>query len=143
MATGEGFAGWGKKAWRDGKFAESADFYRRAAEVFDASGEFMRGAHAGRHQAEALLKAGDAAGASDCILEIVRFYRAQEVQGQEVGRLEMANALRVAGLAEEARGHTKAAGEYWTEARAGYLAEGVEAGVAECDVRLKAIQGEV
>ncbi len=139
MATGEGFAGWAKKAWRDGKFAESADFYRRSAEVFDASGDFVRGAYAARHQAEALLKAGDAAGASDCILEIVRFYRAQERQGQDVGRLEMANALRVAGLVEEARGNLKDAEGYWGEARVGYLAEGVEAGVEECDVRVKII----
>jgi hypothetical protein len=134
MATGEGFAGWAKKAWQDGKFTESADFYRRSAEVFDASGDFMRGAHAARHQAEALFKAGDAAGASDCILEIVRFYR-----GQSVGRLELSNALRVAALTEEALSHTKAAREYWAEARTGFLAEGVDAGVAECDARLNAI----
>src|SRR5882757_7270177 len=116
MAPGEGFAGWAKKAWKEGKFAECADFYRRSAEVFDGNGEFMRGAHAARHQAEALLKAGDAAGASDCILEVVRFYR-----GQEVGRLEMANTLRVAGLAAEACGRKKEAWEFWGEARAGYL----------------------
>ena len=32
-----------------------------------------------------LVKAGDAGAASECILEVVRFYRAQEKQGEEVG----------------------------------------------------------
>ena len=134
MATGEGFAGWAKKAWKEERFADCADFYRRSAEVFDANGDFLRGAHAARHQAEALLKAGDAAGASECILGVVRFYR-----GREVGRLEMANAMRVAGLAAEALGHGKEASGYWGEAREGYAAEGVEAGVMECDARMKAL----
>jgi len=137
MATGEGFAGWAKKAWREGKFAECADFYRRAAEVFDANGDFLKGAHAARHQAAALLKADDAVGARDCILEVVRFYR-----GQEVGRLEMANALRVAALAEEGLGHMKEARAYWAETREGYLAEGIEAGVAECERQLKVLAVE-
>jgi Soluble NSF attachment protein, SNAP len=132
MATGEGFAGWAKKACKEGKFAECADFYRRAAEVFDSVGDFMRGAHAARHQAEALLKTGDPSGASECIQGVVRFYR-----GREVGQPEMANALRVAALAEESLSHAKEALEYWAEAREGYLAEGMEAGVVECDQRLK------
>jgi hypothetical protein len=108
--------------------------------VFDANLEFMRGAHAARHQAEALLKAGDAAAANECILEVVRFYRAQERQGEEVGRLEMANALRVAGLAAEACGSAKEAAEFWGEAREGYLAEGIEAGVKESERRIKSLQ---
>jgi tetratricopeptide (TPR) repeat protein len=136
MATGQGFEGWAKKAWKEGRFAECADFYRRAAEVFDAAGEFMRGAHAARHRAEALIKAGDAKRASECILEVVRFYR-----GQEVGRLEMANALRVAGLAEEDCGRRDEARAFWAEAREGYLAEGIDAGVAEADRRMKILAG--
>jgi tetratricopeptide (TPR) repeat protein len=136
MATGQGFEGWAKKARLEGRFAESADFYRRAAEVFDAAGEFMRGAHAARHQAEALLKAGDATGASACILEVVRFYR-----GTDVGRLEMANALRVAGLAEEDCGRRDEARAFWAEAREGYIAEGIDAGVAEAERRMRVLGG--
>ena len=134
MATGEGFAGWAKKAFKEGRFADAADFYRRSAEVFDANGDFMKGAHAARHQAEALLKAGDPAAASNCILEVVRFYR-----GQEVGRLELANALRVAGLAEEGCGHVDEARVFWSEARELYMAEGIDAGVAEAERRLKVL----
>jgi hypothetical protein len=137
MATGQGFEGWAKKACKEGRFADCADFYRRAAEVFDAAGEFMRGAHAARHQAEALVKAGDAERASECILEVVRFYRGQEVRG-----LEMANTLRVAGLAEEGRGGWEAARAFWTEAGELYAAEGIDAGVAESERRLKALRVE-
>jgi hypothetical protein len=137
MATGQGFEGWAKKAFKEGRFADCADFYRRAAEVFDAAGEFMRGAHAARHQAEALIKAGHAERASECILEVLRFYR-----GQEVGRLEMANTLRVAGLAEEGCGRREEALAHWTEAREGYLAEGIDAGVTEAERRMKMLTGE-
>ena len=66
---------------------DCADFYRRAAEVFDAAGEFMRGVHAARHQRMALIKAGDA------VLERAEAaYR--EVQLQEV----LYAATRLAGL---------------------------------------------
>ena len=81
-----------------------------------------------------MIKAGDAERASECILEVLRFYR-----GQEVGRLEMANTLRVAGLAEEDCGRRKEAFAHWTEAREGYLAEGIDAGVTEADRRMKSL----
>ncbi len=114
MATGEGFAGWAKKAWKEGRFADCADFYRRSAEVYDANGDFMKGGSCSRHQAEALLKAGDAAGASGCIFEVVRFYR-----GQEVGGWRWQMLCGWLGLQQRLVARTKEAAEFWGEAREG------------------------
>jgi hypothetical protein len=96
----------------------------------------MRGAHSARHEAEVLWKTGDADGASTVILAVVEFYSAREV-----GRLELANTLRVAGLAEEGRRGRDAARAFWAEARGLYEAEGIDVAVAECERRLKGLRG--
>ena len=62
---------------------------------------------------------------------VVRFYRENDVDV-----LEMANALRVAALAEDACQNHDAARALWDEARDLYAQEGVEAGVLECERRL-------
>jgi hypothetical protein len=53
----------------------------------------------------------------------------------------MANALRVAALAEAAAGEGTSAREHWCEARMLYLNAGVPDGVAEADRRVAALAG--
>jgi tetratricopeptide (TPR) repeat protein len=137
MANGDALVELAVIARREGRLKECADRYQQAADTFDSAGELMRGAHAKRHAAEVLLKTGDADGACAGILAVLEFYRTREV-----GRLELANTLRVAGLAEEGRGEVKAAREFWMEARGLYAAEGIFAGVAEADRRLTGLEFE-
>jgi hypothetical protein len=136
MASGETLVELAKSERRAGRLKECSDVYGQAADAFDFAGELMHGAHAKRHAAEVLLQTGDAAGACAGILAVLGFYR-----GREVGRLEMANTLPVAGLAEEGRGGLDAARAFWGEARELYLAEGIDAGVAECQRRLQGLGG--
>ena len=137
MASGEASVELAKVARREGRLKECADLYRQATEAFDSAGELMRGAHAARHEAEVLWKTGDAEGACKVILAVLAFYRTREV-----GRLELANTLRVAGLAEEGRGGWDAARAFWAEARGLYEAEGIDVAVAECERRVKGLTGK-
>ena len=137
MASGEDLVEFAKSERRVGRLKECAEIYQQAADVFDSTGELMRGAHAKRHAAEVLLQTGDVAGACAGILAVLEFYR-----GREVGRLELANTLRVAGLAEEGCGGRDAARVFWAEARGLYEAEGIDVAVTECERRLKGLGGE-
>jgi hypothetical protein len=132
MASGEALVERAKGERRAGRLKECADLYRQAADAFDSKGDLMRGAHAKRHAAEVLLQTGDAAGACAGILAVLEFYREREVV-----RLELANTLRVAGLAEEGCGRRDAARVFWAEARGLYGAEGIDVAVVEADRRLK------
>jgi hypothetical protein len=134
MANGEALVERAKGERRAGRLRECADLYQQAADAFDFNGEVMRGAHAKRHAAEVLLHTGDAAAAHARILAVLGFYREREV-----GRLELANTLRVAALAEEGCGHVAEARMFWEETRGLYEAEGIDPGVAECERRLKVL----
>jgi len=59
---------------------------------------------------------------------VVEYYRSSPPTA-----LEMANALRVAAMAEAATGATMVAKQHWSEARALYVDAGVADGVAEAD----------
>jgi hypothetical protein len=137
MAGGEDLVERAKSERRAGRLKECAALYQKAADMFDSTGELMRGAHAKRHAAEVLLHTGDAAGACAGILAVLEFYREREVV-----RLELANTLRVAGLAEEGCSRRDAARVFWAEARGLYEAEGIDVAVAECDRRLKGLGGD-
>lgn len=107
--------------------------YSEAVEVCRGANDPIRLAHALRHLADiererchyeaALAPASEA-------LEIYRRHR-------EASPLELANALRVWALVQEGRGDLAEAASAWREARGLYEAEGVEAGVRECDARLR------
>jgi hypothetical protein len=137
MASGEALVERAVSERRAGRLKECAALYQKAADMFDSTGELMRGAHARRHAAEVLWKTGDADGACVRILAVLEFYRTREV-----GRLELANTLRVAGLAEEGCSRRDAARVFWAEARGLYEAEGIDVAVAECERRLKGLAGD-
>lgn len=120
-----------KAARRERRLEQAAEFYRRAVNVLDHSGDFLRAAHSARHLAEIEMEAGHLEEASLRIAEVLLFYR-----GREVARLEMANTLRVAALIDERRGFRDEARQLWREVRAMYAREGIQAGVAEAQQRL-------
>lgn len=120
-----------KAAKRERRLEQAAEFYRRAVDLLDSSGDLMRAAHSARHLAEIEMEAGHLEEASLRIAEVLLFYR-----GREVSRLEMANTLRVAALIDERRGFRQEARQLWSEAREMYAREGIQTGVAEAQQRL-------
>jgi tetratricopeptide (TPR) repeat protein len=123
------------EAVRDGDPPQAIALYLEAATKGAGAGEGTPGwAHAMRHVAELQRKLGELDAALTNARAVVAFYREQVPLP-----LEMANALRVLGLAHQARGEEESSGSCWTEARALYAQAGVDAGVHEADVRLREI----
>jgi hypothetical protein len=117
-----------KTAWREGRLKDAAELYERVAtEEADA----LRAGHARRHAAEIWIKNGQVREGRAAIAQVMQVYREHGVSG-----LELANALRVQGLAAEAAGELVEACAAWGEAERLYAAEGVEAGVAEAKRRV-------
>ncbi len=117
-----------KAARRQGRLVDATALYVEAAESFRAEHESGRWAHALRHAAELAMRAGDAAAGLRNAEAVVEYYRSSPPTA-----LEMANALRVAAMAEAATGATMVAKQHWSEARALYVDAGVADGVAEAD----------
>jgi len=113
---------------REGRLKDSAELYERvASEETDA----LRAGHARRHAAEIWIKNGQVSEGRAAIASVMEVYRAREVQG-----LELANALRVQGLAAEAAGELAEACAAWEEAGRLYEKVGVAEGAAEAKRRL-------
>ena len=117
-----------KAARRQGRLVDATALYVEAAESFRAEHESGRWAHALRHAAELAIKAGDSAAGLRDAQAVVEYYRSSPPT-----TLEMANALRVAAMAEAATGANASAKQHWSEARALYVDAGVADGVAEAD----------
>ena len=117
-----------KAARRQGRLVDATALYVEAAESFRAEREAGRWAHALRHAAELAITAeqrgGGIAGCGG---------RGRCCRSSPPTALEMANALRVAAMAEAATGATMTAKQHWSEARALYVDAGVADGVAEAD----------
>ena len=106
--------------------------YEEAAAIYRREGDCLALAHTVRHLGDIHLDAGATDRAEPCLQEALDLYRTEN----ESPSLDLANAVRsMAGL----KGVTGDAGQaslFWREARGLYLALKVDAGVAECDVRL-------
>ncbi len=120
-----------KVARRAGDRESALDGYTQAVKAWEDAGEALKAAHALRHAAELLVELGRAAEAEQSIGVVLAVYRERGVGG-----LELANALRVAGLAHEAAGDFAGARESWMAARGLYEGAGVTAGVVEADRRV-------
>ena len=115
-------------ARREGRLKDSAELYERAAmQETDA----LRAEHARRHAAEIWIKNGQVNEGRAAIAQVMEVYRGKGVSG-----LELANALRVQGLAAEAAGALGEACAAWSEAGKLYETAGVAAGVAEAKRRV-------
>ena len=123
-----------KAARRQGRLMDATALYVEAAESFLAEHEPARWAHALRHAAELAVRSGDCAAALREAHAVVEYYRSSPPT-----TLEMANALRVAALAEAAVGEADSARKHWDEARTLYGDAGVADGVAEASRRVAAL----
>ena len=117
-----------------GDFPEAALLYEQAAAISEAADDRTRSLHSLRHAAEIQLHAGNVERAQQHIQIVLRHYREQMPV-----RLEMANALRVGGLAAEAAGDFAQGRQLWGEAREIYAELKIDAGVTEADRRIAAM----
>ena len=117
-----------RTARQEGRLKDAAELYEHTArEETDA----LRAEHARRHAAEIWIKNGQVSEGRAAIAQVMQMYRAQGVSG-----LELANALRVQGLAAEAAGEFAEARAAWSEAGQLYEEVGVAEGVAEAKRRV-------
>jgi hypothetical protein len=128
MADMEQWVAEAKTARQEGRLKDAAELYERAA---SAETDALRAEHARRHAAEIWIKNGQVNEGRAAIAQVMQVYRARNVSG-----LELANALRVQGLAAEAAGELAEAVAAWSEAGRLYEAVGVAEGVAEAKRRV-------
>lgn len=118
------------QARRRGEREYSIELYGQAAELFHDAGKTLREAHALRHIGDILR--------GEAMLDAAREYYERAIVLYERRRdrrdLDLANALRGYALLLEGLGDDPRA--LWSRVRELYVAEGVEAGVTECDKRL-------
>ncbi len=124
-----------RQARHQGRLDEATRYYARAAAMARVAGEHDALAHALRHLSDTAREQGDAQLALEAGEEAVALYRPGS------SPLNLANALRLNALALQALDSRPLAVPLWAEARTLYLAEGVQAGVDECDRCLKELIG--
>jgi tetratricopeptide (TPR) repeat protein len=116
---------------RAGDSAASIALYREASQAFAASNEPLREAHTIRHAADLLRESGDLEESQTCYERAVALYETHAARSD----LDFANALRGYALVQDLLGQD--ARPTWSHARELYVLANVEAGVAECDRRLR------
>jgi tetratricopeptide (TPR) repeat protein len=121
------------QAERDiGNLEAALHHYAGAATLYREIGPPERLAYAIRHEADILREESRPAEAEPLYLEAASIYREQ---GNEA-TLDLANTLRGLALLAESSGNPDASKSLWQEARQLYARCNVQAGVAECDVKL-------
>ena len=120
-----------RQARNQGQLDQAGRYYARAAAMARVAGEHGALAHALRHVSDIAREQGDTQLALEAGEEAVALYRPGS------STLDLANALRLNALALQDFGSEPLSVPLWAEARTLYLAEGVQAGVGECDRRLK------
>jgi hypothetical protein len=110
--------------------------FRQAADLARNAGERWLLGYALRHLADASREDGDGTESLQAAQEAVQTYRSLP----DATALDLANALRLTALAQEALGLGAAAAPSWREARILYDKVQVDEGVAECGRRLALIE---
>ncbi len=123
-----------REAAAEGRAGEARNSYARAAALSRESGAPLLQAHALRHLSDLDRQADHLEQALAHAEQAAALYRAN---GQGTSP-DMANALRLKGLALDGLRKTEQARAAWTEARELYTRAEVADGVAECDRRLDA-----
>ena len=123
-----------REAAAEGRAGEARNSYARAAALSRESGAPVLQAHALRHLSDLDRQADHLEQALAHAEQAAALYRAN---GQGTSP-DMANALRLKGLALDGLRMTEQARAAWTEARELYTRAEVADGVAECDRRLDA-----
>lgn len=126
-------------AFAEGRTAEARDGYARAAALSRETGRRDLHAHALRHLSDINRLEGNPDQALAHAEQAAAILRALGGAGGGAGegRLDLANALRLKALALDDLRRTAQADAAWTQARDLYAADGVAAGVAECEARLE------
>lgn len=119
-----------------GRLKAACSRYREAVSLSRSADDARRLAHALRHLADIERERGRVANAVAPASEAVGIYRSCP----DASTLELANALRVWALALDARDQSEQAASIWREAMALYDAEGIDAGVKECEARLSSAE---
>jgi tetratricopeptide (TPR) repeat protein len=123
-----------REAAAEGRAGEARNSYARAAALSRESGAPLLQAHALRHLSDLDRQADHLEQALAHAEQAAALYRAN---GQGTSP-DMANALRLKGLALDGLRKTEEARAAWTAARELYTRAEVADGVAECDRRLDA-----
>ena len=123
-----------REAAAEGRAREARNSYARAAALSRESGAPLLQAHALRHLSDLDRQADHLEQALAHAEQAAALYRAN-AQGTSP---DMANALRLKGLALDGLRKTEQARAAWTAARELYTRAEVADGVAECDRRLDA-----
>jgi exonuclease VII small subunit len=123
-----------RKAAAEGRAGDARNSYARAAALSRESGAPLLQAHALRHLSDLDRQADHLEQALAHAEQAAALYRAN-AQGTSP---DMANALRLKGLALDGLRKTGQARDAWAAARELYALAGVADGVAECERRLDA-----
>ena len=115
-----------------GRGERALPLYEEAVELCLALDDLPGLAHTLRHLGDIHQDAGAFSSALAPYEQALALYR----RLPDTPALELANALRPFALLREGLGEADAARALWREARALYLAAGIEAGVAECERHL-------
>ena len=127
-----------REAMAEGRSPEARNAYARAAALSRESGAPLLQAHALRHLSDLDRRADHLEQALAHAEQAAALYRSN---GQGTSP-DMANALRLAGLALDGLRKTESARAAWTAARDLFAGAGVADGVAECERRLDADAGD-
>jgi exonuclease VII small subunit len=123
-----------REAAAEGRSGDARNSYARAAALSRESGAPLLQAHALRHLSDLDRQADHLEQALAHAEQAAALYRSN---GQGTSS-DMANALRLTGLALDGLRKTEQARAAWSAARDLYADAGVAAGVAECERRLDA-----
>jgi tetratricopeptide (TPR) repeat protein len=107
--------------------------YCQASEIYRSLGNPLKTAHAVRHAADILREQKKLDEAAPLYAESLEIYRGRK----DTPPLDLANAIRGFALLKEQAGDREEALSLWREARDLYQLTGIEAGVAESDVRIR------
>lgn len=107
--------------------------YEEAVAILRDCDRPLKLAHVVRHLGDVHRHNGHPELARPCYDEALSLYRAYPA----AERLDLANAIRSMAVLRQEAGDREPARALWTEARELYAAQGIDAGVAECDRRLR------
>lgn len=119
----------GARAHRDGQLDAAARHYGVALAMARAHGDPLLAARIARHLGDIYRKSGLYDEAEPLLKEAIAIYRSS----LDTKVLDIANALRPLAILHAELGNERSAQALWREARAFYLAIGIDEGVAECD----------
>ena len=135
MTSIESMISLAKEQRNRGDLAAAEAGYAEAAALASSEGSPRLKAHCLRHVAELAAELGDGDRALAAADESLAIYRSDSEEQQ----LNIANAHRVRALALGVLDRNEDSAQDWRSARGLYKELGIEAGVAECDRRLRAL----